>query len=145
MIYLKPMRNKKYYLENPWANAYDRAKYRCRPEGELFLKGRTFSMVKQDFKFLWFRDKAHGMKRPSIDRIDNSKGYFLENCRFLELVDNIKRSSYWGLRTRCNKGHEFTPENTKKRKPNGRICKICANEFVYSWRKKIKPKEKASV
>ena len=31
------------------------------------------------------------MKRPSIDRIDSKGHYTLENCRYMELRDNVKR------------------------------------------------------
>ena len=32
------------------------------------------------------------MKNPSIDRIDNTKNYTLDNCRFMELEDNLART-----------------------------------------------------
>jgi len=41
---------------------------------------------------LWFRDKAHLMKKPSIDRINNDGHYCLDNCRFIELSENVKKS-----------------------------------------------------
>lgn len=31
------------------------------------------------------------MKKPSIDKIDNDKSYTLDNSRFIELIDNIKK------------------------------------------------------
>jgi hypothetical protein len=44
-----------------------------------------------DLEFLWNRDNASQMDRPSIDRIDSKGHYVLTNCRFIELLDNIRR------------------------------------------------------
>jgi len=46
-------------------------------------------------------------------------------------------------KTRCDKGHEFTPENTM-RKPDGRRCRVCqrASEARYYERNKEAAKER---
>ena len=41
-----------------------------------------------DVKFLWERDKANLMKKPSIDRQDNKEHYTIDNCQFVELSRN---------------------------------------------------------
>ena len=56
-------------------------------------KGIKCLLSLDDLKFLWKRDKAYLMKRPSIDRIDNDGNYTLENCRFIELSENIRLGS----------------------------------------------------
>jgi len=48
-------------------------------------------MSLDDFEFMWKRDKADLMERPSVDRIDGNKDYTLENCRYMELLDNCRR------------------------------------------------------
>lgn len=42
-----------------------------------------------ELKFLWFRDRAFEMKKPSISRKNHDDHYTLENCKFEELSKNI--------------------------------------------------------
>lgn len=77
---------------HPWLSHYNIARHRCL-HGRYVKYNRIFNMTLKDFEYLWFRDKAASMDKPSIDRINNDKGYFLNNCRFIELSENIDR--YW--------------------------------------------------
>jgi len=52
-------------------------------------KGIENLLTPVDVEFLWNRDGAAQMKRPSIDRINNSLSYTVENCRFVELSQNL--------------------------------------------------------
>lgn len=54
-------------------------------------RGIKANISLKDLCFLWKRDGATNMKRPSIDRIDSAKNYEVDNCRFLEFVENQKR------------------------------------------------------
>lgn len=100
------LRNKKHILMNQkkrkklnrWISSWENAKQRCcnskNPDYQWYGKrGIQFLLTLQDVKYLWFRDKANLMKRPSIDRINNNKNYTLKNCRFIELIDNIKKGN----------------------------------------------------
>lgn len=74
-----------------------RINYRCNnPKSHNYKwyggKGIKNFMTASDLKFLWERDKASGMKNPSIDRIDSNGHYRLDNCRFIEQSLNIKRT-----------------------------------------------------
>lgn len=87
--------DKRYLKNHPWFSSYTHAKQRCndsKNNSYLFYGGRgiKFLMTLQDFKFLWFRDKAYLMDRPSIDRINNDGNYELSNCQFIEQSENSR-------------------------------------------------------
>lgn len=82
--------------ERPWVSSYSSARNRCFCKASTHYRiyggyGIKFNMTMDDFKFLWFRDKAYKMKKPSIDRIDIYGDYELSNCRYIEHSDNCKR------------------------------------------------------
>jgi hypothetical protein len=87
---------KAWLKKHRWYISYNRAEQRCNnPNCHQYCnyggRGIKFLMTSEDFKKLWFRDKAYLMKRPSIDRIDNNGNYELNNCRYIELIKNIRR------------------------------------------------------
>lgn len=88
--------HEEYHNKYGWRRAYYSAKRRCNnPECPSYkyygAKGIKLLMTMKEFKYLWFRDNAKDMAKPSIDRINPDKSYTLENCRFIEFVDNMKR------------------------------------------------------
>jgi hypothetical protein len=58
------------------------------------------------------------------------------------LVENVMRgigfAPQHAAQTHCTNGHEFTPENTSRRKRSGRVCKTCHRDRQRAlyWRKK---------
>jgi len=91
---------KRYYHDHlkssPWRSTYQGARGRCRnPNHKNYhrygARGIRLLMVPNDFKYLWFRDKAYLMERPSIDRINSDGDYTLKNCRYIEFSENLKR------------------------------------------------------
>ncbi len=83
------LRVKNYLMRNPWAKTKLRIHNRCTDiKHHYFKKGIKDLLSTSDLKLLWFRDKAYDLIKPSIDRIDSSKDYTLDNCRFIELGDN---------------------------------------------------------
>ena len=87
---------KKYYTDNPWMQSFRAIQWRCNnPNVSDYKyygeKGIRNYLSKEDIKFLWFRDKAYEMKKPTIDRENSNKHYILENCRFMEQSENSIR------------------------------------------------------
>ena len=87
------------------AYIYKTAKQRCvNPNSGAYpwygAKGVRFLLTREQFLYLWIRDNAHALSRPSIDRINPRGHYVQSNCRFIELSANIGR---------CN-----TPEKARK-------------------------------
>lgn len=53
-------------------------------------RGISCLLTVADLKSLWERDNASSLKKPSIDRIDVNGNYVYENCRFIELSENVR-------------------------------------------------------
>jgi hypothetical protein len=84
--------------KNPWFKTYRRIENRChwkRHQAYKYYLGKGIEneLTVDQLKIIWERDCASRMKRPSIDRIDPNKNYSFENCRYIELTDNISRKS----------------------------------------------------
>ena len=82
----------------PWKQIFTDIKYRCNNINARAYKwygdrGIECRITEEELKELWFRDKAYLLKKPSIDRIDNDGNYELNNCQFIELIDNIEKSN----------------------------------------------------
>ena len=118
--------------KKPWHATYCRVKARCKMDEKYISNGIMHLMSPEDFKYLWFRDKAYLLDKPSIDRIDNNGSYYLANCRYVELSFNAGR--YNLAKTHCKNKHVFNGENTIIRKNGSRQCRSCKNESLRRMR-----------
>lgn len=80
----------------PWEKTYWNIKGRCEYKSHSryeYYGGRGIQCLisKDELKYLWFRDKAYLLEKPSIDRKNPDGNYELDNCRYIEMIDNIKR------------------------------------------------------
>lgn len=85
-----------FYKKYPWMMSYNCAKKRCENKNDVSYRhygarGIKLLMTKEDFKAIWFRDKAYLLDRPSIDRKNGKGNYTIDNCRFIELFKNISK------------------------------------------------------
>ncbi len=62
----------------------------------------------------------------TIDRIDGTKGYSPDNCRWATRSEQNLNRRKQTVKTHCGRGHEFTIENTLIRKDGYRQCRACA-------------------
>lgn len=72
-----------------WLFHYYSAKSRC--DAKYAIYNVHFDLTRDDVEYLWKRDNAHLLKKPSIDRINTLGNYSVLNCRFIENYDNKKR------------------------------------------------------
>ena len=71
------------YCRNPKDNSYK------------YYGGRGIKclLTEKEVEFLWHRDNAINMDKPSIDRINNDGNYELSNCCFIEFNINAKKGN----------------------------------------------------
>jgi hypothetical protein len=84
-----------YQRKYPWKRTFAYITQRCNnPKASCYSyyggKGVLCLITEEEIKFLWFRDRAYEMKRPSIHRINNKSNYCLYNCQFLEWEEHVK-------------------------------------------------------
>ncbi len=89
--------SRKYYqkqkIERPYLKHIRAARSRTSSKTHhYYRRGIKCFLIVKDIKFLWERDNAAMMEKPTIDRIDTDGHYTLSNCRFLEAKENFTRS-----------------------------------------------------
>lgn len=81
-----------YLAKFPWYKTSRAIRVRCSRGGAYYKRGIKNFLTPTNLKYLWLRDKAYLMERPSIDRINSKQHYAITNCRYVELKINLKRT-----------------------------------------------------
>lgn len=134
--YLKYKDTNKRLRQLPWYKAYYRIINRTvsRPRGK-YLTIKNYLTI-ADLKYLWFRDKGDLLKSPSIDRIDAKGNYTLENCRFIERSENVRRGALerWypsegqrQIKKRPNKNNRSGYKGVAHISPNRWVARMSVN------------------
>ena len=140
----------------PWKRVLKNIQSRCNnPKNDHYkyygLRGIECKITEKELKFLWYRDKAWLLKKPSIDRKDNDGKYELSNCQFIELVINSQKDKITVPVLQYDLNGNFIKEwksVTEAKKilgiDNSAIHKCCKGNKNYShsggfiWKYKIK-------
>ncbi len=82
----------------PWKRVLNDINQRCDNSKHVGYKwygekGIENHLIEKDIEFLYIRDNAKNMKKPSIDRKNSNKNYTLENCQFIELKNNVSKGN----------------------------------------------------
>lgn len=112
-----------------WFHLRTKSKCKTYENIEIQFTSEEFSAYCRDNK-----DHILSLSRPSVDRIDKTRHYTLDNIQFMELADNIRKDSVIsdGINCTCYRCglekllEEFTVD---RRRGNGRTtcCKLCDN------------------
>lgn len=78
----------------PWVRTYRSIVSRCHSHKFYIDRNIKCKIRPVELKELWFRDEAFKMKKPTIDRIDNKGDYIKDNCRYIELSENLERREF---------------------------------------------------
>lgn len=92
-------KSKEYNKNHPEIHILALIKYRCEnPKCDHYKyygeRGIECRITADEIRKLMKRDGYWDMERPSIDRKDNNGDYTFDNCRFIELNENIKKDKY---------------------------------------------------
>jgi hypothetical protein len=82
------------YFGTPTYKSWSEMIYRCKNNGRGYLNGRNINVCDEwkDFKN-FLKDMGERPFGTSIDRIDNSKGYYKENCRWATSIQQARNKT----------------------------------------------------
>ena len=113
---------KKLIMRKPWMKFLLSARGRCKNKSHRYTqRGIECSLTEKELYKIWKRDKPWLLNKPSLDRINGRLNYSSDNCRFVELSENISRRDV----------HNTPQERVHLRKPVGQYK--TTGELVKKW------------
>lgn len=111
-----------YHARNPWVRHRLWAKDRCtNPKAKAWpshgAKGIKVFLTVPETAYLWGRDRAEKMERPSLDRRESDKHYCIHNCRFIEFNLNAALPHNAELRAQDQGDPSWLHENPSSEEP----------------------------
>lgn len=98
---------------------------------ELIITEQQYiDSLRPEYNILPLARNSLGIKRrqSTKDKISLSKKGKPIGPQTNEHKSKLRQSSYWGNRTHCSKGHEYTVENTYNHPKGYRQCRVCTTE-----------------
>lgn len=86
-------RNRKYREDNPWIKTLCSVNKRAQgkeAKERYFDNGIKSKLTLREVKYLWLRDKAYDMEKPTLHRRDNNGNYDITNCEYLEFSNHSR-------------------------------------------------------
>ena len=88
---------KAYAKSHPWARVLMQVRMMClNPKVHAYRwhggRGIKCFLTIAEIRFLWNRDNASMMRKPSLERLDPNSHYVLRNCRFIEKSDDARQA-----------------------------------------------------
>ena len=75
----------------PWYRYYGYLHSRCDGKSHHYFKvGIKSLLTMADLKYMWFRDEAYNLKRPTLSRFKHDKHYTIDNCKFIEFKVHLE-------------------------------------------------------
>lgn len=88
---------KRHFAKFPWRATFHSIVSRCKgqnPSGRKYYvpRGIKCQITMMELEYIWHRDRAFKMVKPSIDRKNSNGNYVFSNCRYIEHRENSGRS-----------------------------------------------------
>lgn len=124
------------YSRTPTYYTWEGIIQRCNNSNDdsYYLYGGRGITVCEEWKLFtnFLKDMGEKPNRRSLDRIDNDKGYYKENCRWAtprqQALNRRDGNNFNLAKTHCPQGHEYSGDNLGIQPDGRRYCLTCKRE-----------------
>lgn len=129
------------YKRLPWNKAYENIRRRCldsrcREFSDYGGRGIKCEVLPRELKELFFRDKAHLLGIPSVDRIDPEGSYTKSNIHWIEFDINRqhRKMSHPVRAAQCEEIFNIISTKQKEFRWHNKLMVSCLNELLKRFR-----------